>query len=310
MNGWDERLAETSGAGELEPAAFRLLSQQAEAWPLLADGLRGLRSAQRRAITVDGVAVEVRHIPHRMKSTTARVDAASVRARPCFLCVLNLPAEQRGVGFGGEWVALANPFPIVDKHLTIVHRDHTPQRIAGRMGALFALARALPGFFVVYNGPECGASAPDHMHFQAGDRTTFPIQHAVSGARRFGAPFRALVFSGTDPCAMAGQVESAIAALAAVTGKTPEPLVNVAAFTRGDDLVACVFARSKHRPDVFHRGEILVSPAAIDLSGIWVAPRAEDLERLSAEVVSEVYREVLLPDGVTDAALALREPSP
>ncbi len=141
--------------------------QQATAWPLLARGLAGLAQARTRTLRIGSARVAVRHIPHRLQSTTARVDAASIGARPCFLCLQNLPPEQRGVAIGEEWVALCNPFPILERHLTIVHREHVPQRLAGRIGALLASRRRFPRFFVIYNGPECGASAPDHLHFQA-----------------------------------------------------------------------------------------------------------------------------------------------
>jgi hypothetical protein len=283
---------------DLTAAVETLLAEQAGAWPLLADGLEGLRLSSTTWVEAGNARVAVRHIPHRMKSTTARVDPASIKARPCFLCLANLPPMQRGLPFGEEWVLLGNPFPILDKHLTIVHREHTPQRIAGRMVALLSLAETLPGFFVLYNGPECGASAPDHLHFQAGERALFPIGEwtpPADGPLVLERPGRAFVLRGRDPRALAEEIDRLVAALAYATAKSPEPLLNLAAFAQDGALTAYVFPRSKHRPDVYHRGEILVSPATIDLAGILVAPRAEDVERLSGEVVRGIFDEVTLP---------------
>src|SRR5947208_9508720 len=117
-----------------------------------------------------------------MGSTTALVDPESVAERPCFLCGANLPSEEEGLQFDENFVMYCNPFPIVDHHLTIAHREHYSQRIANRFGNMLDIAAALPGYFVIYNGPECGASAPDHMHFQAGSRKLFPIERDVERA--------------------------------------------------------------------------------------------------------------------------------
>jgi Domain of unknown function (DUF4922) len=290
-----------------------LLAEQAVAWPLLAEGLDGLERSRTTWVDAAGARVAVRHIPHRMKSTTAKVDSASIQARPCFLCLANLPPAQRGVAVGDEWMLLANPFPILDEHLTIVHREHTAQRIAGRLPALLSLAEALPGLFVLYNGPECGASAPDHLHFQAGDRSPFPIAErtpAGTGSWLLEGPGRVFVLSGTDAADLTLRADSLIAALASATAKTPEPLLNLAAFAEAGVLTLYVFPRAKHRPEVYHRGEILVSPATIDLCGVLVAPRPEDVERLTGPVVAAIFDEVTQPtamlrDVAREAGLAL-----
>jgi Domain of unknown function (DUF4922) len=286
------------GTPSLAVAAEQLLEEQARTWPLLAEGLEGLKHSRTTWVDVGRTRVAVRYIPHRMKSTTAKVDAVSIRARRCFLCLANLPAEQRGVAFGSEWVLLGNPFPILDKHLTIVHREHTPQRIAGRIDALLQLAESLPGFFVFYNGPECGASAPDHLHFQACDWSLFPIADATPATDRpllLESPARALVLHGHDRPAMVAELDRLSAALADATAKKPEPLLNLAALYDDGRFTVYVFPRAKHRPDVYLRGEILVSPAAIDLCGVLVAPRAEDAERLTGEAVQSIFDEVTLP---------------
>ena len=145
----------------------RLLASQALAWPALARGLAGLRESKTRSERVFGRDVLLRHIPHRIKSTTAAVDAVSISQRKCFLCPGNLDPEEEGIPFEDGFTLYCNPFPILQRHLTIVHSDHTPQRISGQFAPFLKLARALPDSFVIYNGPACGASAPDHLHFQS-----------------------------------------------------------------------------------------------------------------------------------------------
>ncbi len=293
MGDWAPRLVD--GGDGLAPAVERLFAQQQASWPLLARGLAGLAQARTKMLQVGEATFALRHIPHRLRSTTARVDAASIEARPCFLCQQNLPGEQRGVAVGEEWVALCNPFPILAQHLTIVHRDHLPQRLAGRSAALLAMAQALPACFVIYNGPECGASAPDHLHFQAADRALFPIEAGTRGREGLvDHPARPIVLRDDSADRLAARVDRLLLALAGRTGRSQEPLVNLAAFQAGGTLTVCLFARCRHRPAAFERGELLLSPAAIDLSGVPVAPREQDYERLTGEMVAEVFDEVML----------------
>jgi hypothetical protein len=252
-------------------------------------------------VVVAGSEVLVRHIPHRAASTTAKVDQASIARRPCFLCQENLFPEQVGVAFGPSHALYCNPFPVVDHHLTVVHRDHRPQRIEVQLSAMLELAAALPGFFVVYNGPECGASAPDHAHLQAGSSEGLPLVREVAG-RPAGAlelyGLRALLFRGREPSRLAGEIGRALGTLAAVTGKLPEPLCNVSAFLEPDERLSVVlFPRLKHRPDAYFTGEWTVSPAAIDVSGILVVPMPGDFERITGEEVDRLFREVTLPEA-------------
>ena len=162
------------------------------------------------------------------------------------------------------------------------------------------LAAALPGFFTVYNGPQCGASAPDHLHLQAGSRNGLPVVREAEGwpgptLEAYG--MRALLLRG-DRARVVGETESALAHLAAVTGREGEPLCNAAAWREGDGSFALVlYPRSRHRPESFHTGELTVSPATIDMSGILVAPFPRDFERLTGDGVAAVYREVTLGAG-------------
>ncbi len=276
-----------------------LFDRQLRAWPQLARGVEGLAQAKTRVVKIDWFDIHVRHIPHRMASTTAPVDRGSVAKRPCFLCAANLPAEEEGLRFDDDFTIYCNPFPIVDRHLTIAHREHASQRIANQFGNMLDLAARLPGYFVVYNGPECGASAPDHMHFQAGSRRLFPIENDTAGLIGVSVPNYArnvLLLRGRDRSALIDRMDRAIDLLADATGKRPEPLVNIAAFHEKGEWVAYLFPRGKHRPQVFHTGELTVSPASIDLCGIFVVPLPHDFDRISGEAIAAIFREVTLPD--------------
>ena len=252
--------------------------------------------AKTRSVRIDWFDISIRHIPHRTASTTARVDSESVAKRPCFLCAGNLPPEEEGLPFG-EFTIYCNPFPIVDHHLTIAHREHRPQRIESQFGNMLDLAAALPGYFLIYNGAECGASAPDHMHFQAGSRKLLPIENDTAGltavaVANYGR--NVFVFRGYDRSALIDRMDRALDLLAEATGKSSEPLVNIAVFQESDEWTTYLFPRSKHRPAAFFAGELTVSPASIDLCGIFVVPLAHDFEKITGDAIAGIFREVTL----------------
>lgn len=282
--------------GEIE----KLFERQVQAWPQLAKGVAGLARARTRTLRMDWFDIFLRHIPHRAASTTAPVDQESISNRPCFLCAPNLPPEEESLQFGEDFAIYCNPFPIVIRHLTIAHRRHGSQRIAGQFGRMLDLAAALPGYFVIYNGPECGASAPDHMHFQAGARDLFPIETDTAGVSSLSASIYArqvIVFRGSDRVALVDRMDRAIYLLGEVTGKRPEPMVNIAVFRERGQWVTYLFPRGKHRPEVFYTGELTVSPASIDLCGIFVVAVAGDFEKITGGALTAVLQEVSLPES-------------
>jgi hypothetical protein len=280
-----------------------LFERQARLWPQLAKGLEGLARAKTRVVRVNWFDVFIRHIPHRMTSTTASVDRESLAKRPCFLCARHLPVEEEGLPFDDDFTIYCNPFPIVDHHLTIAHRSHGPQRIAHQFGNMLDIAAALAGYFIVYNGPECGASAPDHLHFQAGSRALFPIEKDTAGLSSVAVrnyQRNVLVLRGQDRSALIDRMNHAIDLLVDVTGKRPEPLVNIAVCHESAEWVTYLFPRKKHRPEAFHTGELTVSPASIDLCGIFVVPLAKDFENITGDAIAAIFREVTLPDDQFD----------
>ena len=284
-----------------------LFRNQITSWPRLARGVEGLVHAQTRPVHIDWFDVFVRHIPHRVGSTTAAVDRDSIAKRPCFLCTGNLDPQQRGVDFSEKYTIYCNPFPIVNRHLTIVHRDHGIQHIAGEAGVMLELAAALPGYFVIYNGPECGASAPDHMHFQAGSTELFPIGNDLAGVRDVAVrnyERNLFLFRGSDRSRLIGQIDRTVDVLSTITRKHPEPLINIAVTWHQLGWTVYLFPRGKHRPHVFHTGELTVSPASIDLCGILVVPLEKDFARITGGDIASIFREVTLSDDIFNEVAA------
>lgn len=286
----------------IDAAAF-ITAQRAE-WPLAARNFDALEGVEVRSIAMPGMDIKVQFNPARIVSSGAKVDARSLAERPCFLCEKNRPAEQRGIDWRG-YTVLVNPFPIFPRHLTIPAVVHTPQRIQGRVADMLALAAELPGYTVFYNGPRCGASAPDHMHFQAGNSDFLPIWQALDAA-----PLRTVADDG------AGTRLSVCTALPVnvfvVDAATPEagermfdrlyrvlpegeeePMMNLLA--AGSRLV--VVPRKRHRPSFYGtegKGCMLLSPASVDMGGAFITPRREDFDRLDAQLLARVFDELCL----------------
>jgi hypothetical protein len=245
-----------------------------------------------------------------MVSTGARVDPASIRQRKCFLCVEHLPPEQQGIGYGKDLLILCNPAPIFAEHFTISHREHREQRLAPHVPTLLRLAADLgPDFSVFYNGPRCGASAPDHFHFQAAPLSAIPVVREASGSSTvsvceivsvrvstiagYGRTIATL--RGNDAEAMAGAFERFLAAWQRVDGHGEEPMMNVIASRTGGEYQVVIFLRRKHRPEAFFKegdGQVLVSPAAVDIGGLVITPREREFTTLTSDTIASIFDEV------------------
>jgi hypothetical protein len=304
-----------SGDGEAGKAAA-LLQQQKRTWEFLRAGYESLRSVRTRAFEFDGFQIKVQFNPGRMTSTSAKVDAASIRERKCFLCTENLPPDQRAIPSNGDYLVLCNPFPIFPEHFTIPSRRHTPQRIAGSFGALLNLTRELGSRYTVfYNGPKCGASAPDHFHFQSGNRAFLPIDAEYATVRAAASPlfesgaFRAygvenylrrfISFESAD----AGRLQQAFAALHEILQdggpEGEEPMLNILGFYTDDEWRIIVFPRVKHRPSFYFKEadeKLLISPAAVELGGICTTPREEDWGKVTREHIVQLYQEICVSE--------------
>jgi hypothetical protein len=314
---WEERLVAPGsfGPGPLAAQVGPFLAWQAARWPRLAEARAGLTALRVREIRAGARRVEVQFNPGRAVSTTAPVDPGSVAARPCFLCPGALPPEERGLAFGPDWVLLANPAPILPDHLVLAHRAHRPQAVGDALGALVDLAAAAAGrLAVIYNGPACGASAPDHLHLQAVAAGLLPEERAAWDADPGGAgccawavcePGRGILCVAGEAAAVRRALGDAVSALAA--GAPHEPLLNLLCAARGRRVLGLLFPRAAHRPACFFAPEParrLVSPGALDMGGALVTVREPDFEALDSAAVEVIYREVTPPLHTLRAVLA------
>jgi hypothetical protein len=301
----------------LESRAAALIDQQCATWPQLTQGYDAFRQIETKRVHVQESEVVVQHNPGRIRSTSAQVDKASIDTRSCFLCPDNLPPEEKGIAYGDDLVITCNPFPILDQHLSIIHREHTPQQIEGNVERLISLARDLgSSYFVLYNGPECGASAPDHLHFQACSRELLPIQENLfkdepvldedcsycdeTARDTFelftlgGCGRSVVVFRGGNRDELAQWVYRAIKELAMQADK-PEPLINIICTYDPKLWTVYLFPRSRHRPKCFYEqgdAQLIVSPGAIDMAGVVVVPERDHFDRIGEEQVAQIFSEV------------------
>lgn len=290
-----------------------LLKRQLAGWPEAARRYRDLREVQTKEITIGGMPIRVQYNPARAVSTLARTDAASIAARPCFLCRGNRPQQQVALPFEGcdgrRYEILVNPFPIFPEHFTIPAVDHVPQRIAGRFPDMLRLAEAFPDMTVFYNGPESGASAPDHFHFQMGCKGFLPVERhfGLLGPKtvmRPGAAAIALTSAYIPglPVITAPDAESAEAAFLRVlrslpvSPRTGEPQLNILCWREQDIFRILVIPRKAHRPSCYYAPEgeaVRISPASVDLGGVFIIPVAEDFRRIDAGVLQSIIRETV-----------------
>ena len=282
---------------------------QLAAWPMAAANFEALGGVKVKELDVNGMPFKVQFNPARMASSGAKVDAASLKARPCFLCEKNRPEVQIGIEWNDRYTILVNPFPIFHRHLTIPDTSHTDQLMAGRIADMMGLAAELNGYTVFYNGPRCGASAPDHMHFQAGNSDFLTIAPAIENAelKTIAAdgdatlslvdtlPVKVFVIDAADHSAGERLFGRLLEAMPVPEGER-EPMLNLLCYSTpaGERLV--VIPRKRHRPACYgtDNGCMLISPASVDVGGVFITPRPEDFERMDQAAIASILDEVCL----------------
>jgi hypothetical protein len=309
--------------------AQALLLQQQSTWELPRTGYKSLDALKVKTFETNGITMRVEFNPGRIRSTTAKVDERSIAERPCFLCNHNLPRDQKALLYRDEYLFLVNPFPILPEHFTIASAEHKPQRIADEFEILLDLASDLaPEYVALYNGPRCGASAPDHLHFQAGSKQYLPLVDEYLNARaRFGRLLADrsgckvysidrylpafIAFESTSIARMKTCFSALMRCMTQPEGSGEEPMINLLAWYDDGEWRLVVFPRAKHRPDrYFANGSKrrLVSPASIDLGGAAIVPVEEDFERMSVNDLEEIFEEVILgPEAFRDLTGALTD---
>jgi ATP adenylyltransferase/5',5'''-P-1,P-4-tetraphosphate phosphorylase II len=261
----------------------------------------------------DGFQIKVQFNPERMRSSAAKVDKQSIAERKCFLCSENRPAEQNAIAFGDDYLILVNPFPIFKTHFTISCNSHIDQRFIPNVRALLELAQAMESFTVFYNGPECGASAPDHLHFQAGENGFMPIaadfERLKPTARKLFSGSTANVWAFDNYLRKMISVETTSLAeglriigiyfthFQAMQPEKVEPMMNALCSYSGGKWTIHLFPRKLHRPRQFFaegNDQLLISPASVDFGGVFITPRKEDFDKITMDDIEDIFNQVSL----------------
>ena len=291
---------------ELGLKVNELFDQQLSVWEMARNNFEGLKIVQIREFDFDGFAVKVQFNPARMVSSGAKVDAKTIAERKCFLCAANRPEVQRGIEWR-DYDILINPFPIFTRHLTIPRREHVDQRLVPYIADMFDLARELTDFVVFYNGPKCGASAPDHMHFQAGNADFLPLVSDYFNLKQVGrtelveTADTAEIYLMKDYLRVVYCIESADAVALKeafmklynswVVDADVEPMMNVVCLYREGKWYLFVIPRGAFRPWQYTAEgdkQLLVSPATVEVSGLFITPVKEHFERITKEDVVDI----------------------
>ena len=293
-----------------ENSLQRFFTRQLEVWEAAAQRFRDLQNVQVRSLD-DSDEWRVQFNPARMVSTGASIDNKSIAERPCFLCAANRPQEQMTKRVDQRYELLINPFPILPVHFTIPALQHQPQRILSNYVEMHRLLEQYPDLMVFYNGPRCGASAPDHMHFQAGTSGVLPLQQAwprlsreldvlfslnteeyIAQIRDYACP--AFLIRSISPY---GDEQLFRRLYQVMEKQDDEPMMNIVAWRNGTEYLSVVFPRRKHRPDCYYADgadKLMVSPGAIDMAGLVITPRKEDFERLTSARIQTILQEICI----------------
>ena len=297
----------------------RFFNRQLEKWEAARQRYHDLRGAKTRELAVGTYSIQVQWNPARMVSTGAKMDQKTIAERPCFLCEKNRPKEQIKKEVDGQYELLVNPFPILQQHFTIPSLRHQPQRILESYGEIHKLLEEFPEMMVFYNGPQCGASAPDHAHFQAGTSGLLPLQTSWQRLSRNRTtlvslnddedismideyPCTALLIRSRSQYGDEQLFRRLYEALEGVGSQNSgdsgvEPMMNIVAWRCDDDFLSVVFPRTKHRPDCYYKSggeQFVISPGALDMAGLIITPRQEDYERLTPEIALGILDEITL----------------
>ena len=285
----------------------RFFNRQLEMWEDARHRFRDLKHVEVRQLSDQ---LKVQFNPARIVSTGAKIDKHTLGERPCFLCEQNRPKEQMTKQIDDHFQLLVNPFPILPVHFTIPATKHQPQSIYRHYGEMHRLLSLHSELMVFYNGPKCGASAPDHLHFQAGTSGVLPLQtnwqrlsrnltdvislndeEKISVLRDFLVPAFVIISKSEDSDE---ELFHRLYRSMPMRGDESEPMMNIIAWRKGDEFISVVIPREKHRPDAyFAEGEaqMMVSPGALDMAGLIITPREEDFSKINLDKATALLRE-------------------
>lgn len=285
----------------------RFFNRQLEMWEDARHRFRDLKHVEVHQLSDQ---LKVQFNPARIVSTGAKIDKHTLGERPCFLCERNRPKEQMTKQIDDHFQLLVNPFPILPVHFTIPATKHQPQSIYRHYGEMHRLLSLHSELMVFYNGPKCGASAPDHLHFQAGTSGVLPLQtnwqrlsrsltdvislnddEKISVLRDFLVPAFVIISKSEDSDE---ELFHRLYRSMPMRGDESEPMMNIITWRKGDEFISVVIPREKHRPDAyFAEGEaqMMVSPGALDMAGLIITPREEDFNKINLDKATALLRE-------------------
>lgn len=304
------RKAINSGLEDFAPddSFMRFFNRQLDTWEEVRKHYGDLKNVQTRDLLPS--IIRLQYNPARMVSTGAKIDSKTIEKRPCFLCDKNRPNIQMAKKLDKDFQLLVNPYPILNTHFTIPSRCHQPQAIFQHYSEMHRLLQENSHLMVFYNGPKCGASAPDHLHFQAGTMDGIPLLQEWA---RLSRSMKKL-YSVNDEEYLA-RIDNFIVPVFAVVSIIPEsdrrlfehlyralplrkdetePMMNIVSWCVENKFVSVVIPREKHRPDCyFAKGEeqVMVSPGAIDMMGLVITPREKDFRQLTVEKAVSILQE-------------------
>ena len=285
----------------------RFFNRQMEKWADARHRFRDLKHVETHQLSD---LLKVQWNPARIVSTGAKIDKKTLGDRPCFLCDKNRPKEQISKQIDERFLLLVNPFPILPVHFTIPARKHQPQSIYKNYGEMHRFLSLHSELMVFYNGPKCGASAPDHLHFQAGTSGILPLQanwqrlsrnltdiislnddEKIALIHDFVVPAFVIISKSEDSDeALFQRLYKSMP----VRGDETEPMMNIIAWRKGDEYISVVIPREKHRPEAYFAegdAQMMVSPGALDMSGLIITPREEDFRKLTEESATAILQE-------------------
>ena len=310
----DEDIYRLTEANDYAGAAKLLLKRQLKEWQQLADGYESLNLVQTKTINFNAFRIELQFNPGRIKSTSANLDDDAIVNRKCFLCQENLPQEQKGILLLEDYLLLCNPYPIFPEHFTLVTKEHRPQKITTSFNDLILISKMLSRYYtVIYNGPKCGASAPDHLHFQAGTKQFMPVENDFQSLKNeFGkiiSEDEALTLSAVDDGLrkfigietrddkiVLDTFNRFFEIYGYLQKSDDEPMINIVCnYEDENGWIVIVFIRDKHRSSHYYRDDkIVLSPASVDLGGVCITPVERDFDRINKSLLAEILSEVSL----------------
>lgn len=274
---------------DLQNKIQQLFSSQREEWKLLDDNCKQMHNIEVKSLRWgNDVEVILQFNPSRLISASAKVDEKSIKERKCFLCAENRPVEQQGISFLDKYMILCNPYPILLNHLTIPLYSHVPQLIGNKMKDMLSLTELLPDYIVFYNGPKCGASAPDHFHFQAGLKSDI----LLNGENYLRSCLR---IESENKVEAEERFYDVYNYLRTHQSNEEEPMMNIISFMENEKYIIHIFPRKLHRPWQFSakgKDQLLISPGALDMAGMFITPRKEDFDKIDREDIEDIYSQV------------------